>query len=137
MLSVKQNIGALDRRITFQQAVTTTDASNQRKTTGWENIGTTPTVCASVSEKTGNEINQADQLVGVQTKEFVIRYREDLNIQMTVVYNSVRYDIQSIVEVGRHRYLVISTESGGQYVGTTELEDIGAFADAPFSSAFA
>lgn len=119
MLQHKEEIGKLDRRITIQKKITTTDASNQHLTTGWEDIATNPEVWAEVEEKSGSEVFQADQLVGLTVAHFTIRHRTDVTIQNRIVYNSKYYDIQALLEVGRKRFLKIVCESGGQYKETT------------------
>jgi SPP1 family predicted phage head-tail adaptor len=114
-MSKSDLIGRMDKRITFQQKVYGTDASNQRKVTGWESIDTTPTVWADLYERSGLEVLQADQLNGLTVAEFRIRYRADLTIENRVVYNDKNYDIQAILEFGRKKYLRLICESGGQY----------------------
>lgn len=115
MLSHKEQIGRLDRRITFQQKVYGTDESNQKLITGWENISTTPTVYAQVDEQSGSEVIQANQLNGLETASFTVRYRTDLTIENRIVYDGFYWDIHSILQVGRKRFLRIMAESGGQY----------------------
>lgn len=118
MLQHKEEIGRLDRRITIQKKIFGTDASNQHLVTGWEDIETNPEVWANVEEKSGTEVFQADQLVGLTVAQFTIRYRTDVTIQNRIVYNSKYYDIQAILEIGRKRFLKITCESGGQYKET-------------------
>lgn len=136
MLNVRENIGRLDRRITFQQKVYGTDASNQKLITGWENISTTPTVYAQVDELSGQEVIQAQQLTGLETASFLIRHRSDLTIENRIVYDGTYWDIHAIHQVGRKRFLKIVAESGGQYTESDEAEDEGAFSDLNFSNAF-
>ena len=119
MLSTSEHIGKLDRRITIQRKVLGSDASNQRKITGWTDIATYPEVWANVDEKSGSEVFQADQLVGLTVANFTIRYRTDVTIENRIVYNSKYYDIQAILDVGRKRFLRLTCESGGQYKETT------------------
>lgn len=115
MLSAKQTIGALDRRITFQQKVYAVDESNQKTIVGWQDIPTTPTVYAQVDESTGNEVIQGEQLTGLKMSTFTIRYRNDITIENRILYNGDKYDIHVIVAVSRKRFLRCSSESGGQY----------------------
>jgi SPP1 family predicted phage head-tail adaptor len=114
-MSKSDLIGRMDKRITFQQKVYGTDASNQRKVTGWENIDTAPTVWAEIIERSGVEVLQADQLNGLTIAEIRIRHRTDLTIENRAVYNDKNYDIQAILEMGRKKYLRLICESGGQY----------------------
>jgi SPP1 family predicted phage head-tail adaptor len=134
MLSAKEHIGRLDRRITFKQKVTGTDESNQEKVLGWEDIDTSPTVWASVEENSGSENIQANQLRGVETAVFTIRYRTDISVLNVIVYQGLKWDIHFIGELGRKRFLKIVAESGGQY---SEDSEGGQFNDLQFSSAFA
>lgn len=129
MLDVRENIGSLDRRITFQQKVTSTDESNQELVTGWEDIASTPTVYASVNETSGSEVIQAQQLNGLETAVFTIRYRTDVNVLHRIVYDGVYWDIHAIHEIGRKRFLRIIAESGGQYTGVALGEFSEDFSD--------
>lgn len=116
MLASKQSIGALDKRITFQEKIFTIDIdSNQKRIDGWQDILTTPTVYAQVDEQAGNEVIQADELTGIKVNTFIVRYRNDITIEHRIIYNDGKFDIHSISEVGRKRFLRISAESGGQY----------------------
>jgi SPP1 family predicted phage head-tail adaptor len=108
-------IGKMDKRVTFQQKVYGTDVSNQRRVTGWENISSNATVYAEVIERSGSEVLQADQLVGLTAAEIRVRFRTDLTIENRVVYNGKYYDIHALIEHGRKEYLRIISESGGQY----------------------
>ena len=115
MLSVKSNIGALDRKITFQEKVYAVDESNQKTIVGWQDIPTTPTVYAQVDEHSGAEVIQGQQLTGLKTSTFTIRYRNDITIENRILYNGGKYDLHVIVEVARKRYLKCISESGGHY----------------------
>lgn len=136
MLSSKEQIGKLDRRITFQEKIIGTNASNEDEETGWENIATNPTVWASKDDRTGSESYRADKEVAYNTIFFICRYRSDITAEMRVVHDGVAYNIVSPpVEISRKRFLSIETESGGDFVGEVVTEDLGAFSSA-FSSAF-
>jgi SPP1 family predicted phage head-tail adaptor len=116
MLQHKENIAAMDRLITIQRPTFGTDASNQKKITAWANISTNPTVWANVDEKTGTEVTESEQIVGITQAVFTIRHRTDLTVEDRVVYNSKNYNIHAIVDVGRNRFLRLISESGGHYV---------------------
>lgn len=118
MLQHNEIIGRLDKRVTFQQKIFTTDASNQHKVTGWEDVATNPEVWAQVDYKSGSEDFQSDQLVAVKMASIGIRYRTDLTTENRVLVGSEIYDILTIIEVGRKRYLRLTCESGGQYKET-------------------
>jgi len=120
MLASKQPIAALDKRITFQQKIIVVDPdSNQKDIVGWEDIPTTPTVYAQVDEQAGDEAIQADQLTGLKKNTFTVRYRNDITIENRILYNGAPFDIHSISELSRKRFLKIVAESGGHY---TEVE---------------
>lgn len=125
MLSVKQKIGPLDRRITFQQKVVGVNVSNEDEEAGWENILTTPTVWANKDESSGNETYASDKLTGFQGVMFTCRYRTDIDISMRIVCGDLAYNIQSLVEIGRKGFLQIGTALGYQYVG----ESVGEFSE--------
>jgi SPP1 family predicted phage head-tail adaptor len=111
-----KGIGSFDKRVTFQQKIVGTDASNQEKPLGWENIPSNATVWAHVEENSGSEVFQADQLHGLTVATIFIRYRTDLSIQNRAVYNGKNYDIHAITEWGgRRNYLKLTCESGGHY----------------------
>lgn len=119
MLQSKQQIGRLDRRITFQSKIIGVNASNEDEESGWEDIETTPQVWAAVEEKSGSESYRAEKLTAVTVALFIIRHRTDLNEKMRILYNSRVYDIQSIIFDNRKGYMQITAESGGEYVETT------------------
>ena len=116
MLKHEQFTGQLDRNILIQQKVFGTDESNQHKVIAWENIDSYPSVRAKVEENSGTEVNQADQLVGVKSTTFWIRYRTDLSIENRIVYKGMNYDIHTLLELSRKRFLKIIATGGGQYI---------------------
>lgn len=119
MLQHSENIGQLDRKILIEQPVFETDTdSNQRKITGWEEIESNPNPYAKINEKSGTEVMQTDQIAGVKFTNFIIRYRTDVDLKHRIVYNGWTYNIQSILEIGRKRYLNITCEGGGQWKST-------------------
>lgn len=126
MLSHKEQIGRLDRRVTFQSKIVGENVSNEDAEIGWEDV---VTVWASRDDKTGNEIVAGDKITGFQDAVFTVRYRTGLSIEMRIVCEGLIYGITSIQEVGRRRYLSIVAERGKEYVETTS----GAFAGASFA----
>lgn len=99
-------IGDLDRRITIQQATTASDVFGEQVET-WS---TYRKVWAKLSYESGNEFFEADQKTAVRTVKFTVRYDSSITEVMRISYNSAYYDIRSIEEVGRNRYLVLKTE---------------------------
>lgn len=109
MLQAREQIGSLDREIIFLQKIVEDGDSNGDNETGWEEIDTDPTVPASKKEYKGNENPLADRLTYGQPTHFVIRYRTDITVEMRIVYESRQYEIVSINEEGRRRFLTIVT----------------------------
>lgn len=100
-------IGKLDRRVTFIQPIIAQGSSNEDRITGWEEIDNEPTVWASKRERSGSVYAQADRLTYAQQTEWLIRYREDLNVRVRLVdSNSKVYEISSVAEEkgSRKRY---------------------------------
>ena len=113
MLQSKQQIGKLDKRITFQRKDIGTNESNEDVEAGWDNV---VTVWAEVNERRGSESYQGDQLVANTTAAFTIRHRSGLDEEMRITYNGRKYDIQAILYESRKGYIEILAESGGKYV---------------------
>ena len=109
MLATKVPIGKLDRRITIQQPVYTTNDHNEDEITSWTTVAT---VWARTEQKQGNEVVDADRLTYYETTVFTIRHRDDLNVRMRIVWNTIPYRIFSIAEheSSRKRFLSIAGE---------------------------
>lgn len=113
MLATKEQIGRLDRRMTFQQVVIGSNESNEDEETGWEDV---VTIWVSRVDQAGVEKYAADRLTGFQGSIFVGRWRDDVTIKMRGVCEGIAYNIISISEIGRRRFMQIVTESGYEYV---------------------
>lgn len=113
MLQHKEDIGKLDKRVTFQQKTIGVNVSNEDEETGWQDVATT---WASKEDRNGVEKYAADRLTGFQGAEFVIRWRNDVNIKMRLVCEGLAYNIISFSEIGRKRFMTVLTESGYDYV---------------------
>ena len=133
MLSHKEQIGRLDRLITFQFKLKGENESNEDAETGWENIPTDPTVWASKNERGGNEAYRADKLTDYLNVEFVCRYRNDITPRNRVVCEGIPYNIISITEISRKRFISVTCESGGEFIGAVGVGS--AFSDG-FSDGF-
>lgn len=92
----------MDRLITIQDKVTTTNSFNEPVATSWSDVAT---VYAKVEEDIGHESYQSDQLTERQLVSFTIHYRTDIDVQMRIEYNERYYDIKSKVEIGRRHRL--------------------------------
>lgn len=134
MLSSKEQIGKLDRRVTFRSPVYAKDGYNQDKIVSWDDVAT---VWASLEDSSGSEVNQADQITAVRTTTFRIRYRDDLSETFQVRFDGRYYDIESIQRPDRNRFLIVKTSLLDDPVDEEEDEDEGAFSDTEFSPAFA
>lgn len=120
----------MDRRITFQRKVITTNGFNEDQITGWTDLSTFPTVWAAVKESNGNEAYAGDKLTAERVTTFTIRYRSDLNEEYRISYDGNFYDVLSILEVSRKRFLEIKTVTNFDESTNIIEEDSG------FSSGF-
>lgn len=116
--SKQQTIGGLDQKILIQEEIYGDNESNERVVTGWQNIASYPEPWANVSENSGYEPTQADQVQGLKTSTFTIRYRTDVNIKHRIIYQNEIYNILTILAIARKGFLKIVAESGGQYQET-------------------
>ena len=89
----------LDRIVTIQQRSATRDAFGSEVVT-WADLAE---VWARVTPRSAREQfeNDANITVASNTTVFRIRYRDDLDEAMRVVYDSHEWDIEGIIEVGR------------------------------------
>ncbi len=115
MLAHKQTVGKLDRKITLQKRIIGVNESNEDAEIGWENITVNPVVWAKIEDGTGNEAYRADGLTAYVPSKITIRYRADVTPLMRALYRDRKYDILSISEESRDRYLVLNCESGMTY----------------------
>lgn len=92
MLRRGVNIGELDRRITFQEPVYERGSANSDVISSWNDFDT---VWARVNDRLGNEVAEADRVTHIQTTLFTIRYREDITLDMRIIYGGFIYRILS------------------------------------------
>lgn len=111
MLQSREQIGKLDRRITFQSMIVGSDESNADVEAGWEDVAT---VWASVTDNTGHESLQADQMAAVRSTEFTIRHRT-IDEKWRISFDGDLYDIVSVKRPDRNRYLKILAVIGIHY----------------------
>ena len=119
MLQSNEQIGRLDKRITFQEQIIGVNASNEDEETGWQNISDTPTVWAKVEERSGSELYRAEKLTDLTVAVFTIRYRIGISAKNRIIYDNKKWDIQAILNGSRKGYLSITAESGGEYQETS------------------
>jgi SPP1 family predicted phage head-tail adaptor len=91
-------VGRYDRRVTFQYQPEIESGFNTPKKQAWTDIPVTPTVWASLENRTGSEGVPGDRVAYDQVAVIRIRYREDLNEEMSFLMKGVRYNITSIIE---------------------------------------
>jgi SPP1 family predicted phage head-tail adaptor len=113
MLKSKQTVARLDREITFIEPTIVVGTSNEDKITAWVEIDTDPDVSARKMEEGGNTSVNADRVTNTKQTSWVIRYRDDLNVRMRIVYETKVYEILNISESDetRKRYLTILSQS--------------------------
>lgn len=97
------NAGILNRKITFQTETFTTNATLEKVGT-WSN---TANVWAHVLVMTGHENIETARDTATRITKFKIRWRNDINESMRIVYNSRNYDITIIKEIGYREGLEI------------------------------
>jgi head-tail adaptor len=111
MLKSKDKIGTLDREITFIKAIIENGVSNEDKITGWEEIDSYPNVTAKKLEEGGSTFMDNERVTYVRNTTWIIRFRDDLNVRMRLVWDTQVYQILNIAEVGetRRRYMEVTT----------------------------
>lgn len=109
MLTTSVPIGKLDRKITIQEPVYSTNDHNEDEISGWSNV---VSVWARAEQKQGSEVVDADRVTYYETTIFTIRHRTDLNVRMRIIFQSVPYRIFSITEHkgARKGYMEIAAE---------------------------
>jgi SPP1 family predicted phage head-tail adaptor len=98
------NAGKLDRRITIQSVTEAQDNAGQPVQTDV----LLATVWAQVEALRGREPFQGDQFNAQQVTVFTIRYRDDVDATMQIIWEGEEYDVQSVKEIGRREGLEIS-----------------------------
>lgn len=111
MLKGRDKIGTLDREITFIQPIYENGDSKEDKIIGWEEISSYPTVTARKIEQDGNTAIENGRITFSQQTNWVIRWRDDLNVRMRLVWDTKVYQIVSITEAdeSRRRFVNIVT----------------------------
>ena len=61
-------------------------------------------VWAKVEEKSGVEGEMSDQIVATRKVQFLIRWRNDINEQMRILYRGQIYEIESIINADARRH---------------------------------
>lgn len=122
MLATKEKIGRMDRQITFKRALLSENESfNTMDTVGWQDVLENPTVFCEKVNMAGNEVYEGYQLTGVSSSKFRIRYRTDLTVMNGILFEGLFYEIVSITETTRRRYMEVLAVQKGKWF----LDDSG------------
>ena len=101
------NPGDFDQRITIQNVTESVDTFGQRV----QAFSTLANVWAKVEEKSGSEGETSDQIIATRKVQFLIRWRNDINEQMRILYRGQIYEIESIINGdARHHTMRIHTK---------------------------
>ena len=95
----------MDRRVTLQSRTLTANAYGEQVASYTD----LETVWAEKWDLRGREYFAAQQVSADVTTRWRIRWREDVSVLDRVVYNSVPYDINQVVEIGRQGGLELLT----------------------------
>lgn len=87
------NPGDFDQRIVIQNVSESVDQFGQRI----RSFSTLAAVWAKVEEKSGTEGEVSYQLTANRKVQFMIRWRNDVNEKMPIVYRGKIYEIESII----------------------------------------
>lgn len=130
MLSSKEQIGKLDRKIIIQTKTNASDEYNQPIST-WTTFANP---WAKVQDGSGSESFQADQLTAYRDTVFTIRYLSGLNETMRILYNYQYYNIRLIKRPDRNRFVELT----GVLLDDPEEEpeEVGAGFTSGFSSGY-
>ncbi|WP_342045983.1 phage head closure protein [Bacillus sp. OTU530] len=89
------NPGKLNKRIVLQKLATVDDGAGGSEES-WQD---TSSVWALIQPLQGRELYQAQQINTELTHRITIRYREDVNASMRIMYNNREFTIDSIVNI--------------------------------------
>lgn len=99
--------GELDRRITIEEYTETQDDYGE-PIKEWVVLAT---VWAQVTPVRGTERYVAQQVSGEAETRFRIRWRDDVTDKMRILYEDAYYNINAILEIGRHEGLEIMAKA--------------------------
>lgn len=102
------HIGSLNQKIIIQISFSNTKQDTGEKITGWTFFAY---AWAKVTDSGGNEELEAGQIVAADTVTFTIRYIQGIKPKMRILHNGMFYNIRSVSEIGRHRFLTLKTET--------------------------
>lgn len=108
-------VGPLRERVTFQRRETS-DIGGGAKESTWVDIGTTPEVWAGVFPLSGRERENADALTAEADYRVRVRYREDLDAEMRILWKGNPMAIRHIALDPRRQKLDILAQIGSPEV---------------------
>lgn len=98
------SIGDLRHRITFQRLTSAVNENGFEMET-WQDY---KTVWASVSNLSGREYYQAAAIQAEKTVKFLVRYIEDIDTSMKILFKEKQYNITSIYDMKyKNKYIEI------------------------------
>ena len=101
------DVGNLDRRISIYKKIETENELGEIE----QNTEKVATVWSEVKGMRGYE--KMDKVGNISSKEIlrvVIRYRNGIDVATEIEYKKKRYDITSVVELGREEYVELMCE---------------------------
>lgn len=123
MLTTKEKISRMDRRITFKKILESANEEfNTQEKIGLQNIAIDSTVWCEKLNNDGRESYEGYQLTEVNSSRFRIRYHAGFtpeNWEREVdglVFEGLYYDIVSVRETTRRRYVEVIGVQKGKYV---------------------
>jgi SPP1 family predicted phage head-tail adaptor len=100
----------LDQRITFQRKVETFDSATGSVAISWALVGS---CWAALDAQKASEIYRAEQIEAENLYTVVIRYRDDIDANMRIVWRGQNLDIKSIPDQQRRgRWLFLIAQQG-------------------------
>ncbi len=106
-MAITVRIGRMDRKITIRKRIITRDSIGGAVET-WQNVATVP---AEKLDIAGREFIAAQQVNAEITTKFRIRYRSDIRPVWRISYDGRDYDIVSVAELGRRKWLEIMAKA--------------------------
>jgi SPP1 family predicted phage head-tail adaptor len=102
-ISASERIGALDRRVLLESRTDSQDSTGE-VIVSWVELAT---VWAKKEDETigSGEEYRDSKLTSEQRSFFTIRYRADVNTLLRLTYDGLVYDIMTVNEVGRRKFL--------------------------------
>ncbi len=98
----------LDKSVRIEQNVGTLDEYGHKDTANWLTIADTR---ARVLYINGREFTQAEQLVDINTFDFIVRYRAIyLTAELRIIYAGYVYEVFQIEELNRKGFLRIRAQ---------------------------